>query len=348
MIAAKHWGKWFKGKGIEELKTIRHHYKKLLWGTFDESNNEVSLMDLLQLNYDEVSINMNQYVILLDAELSTGHILKYYQKNGSFDLKEVLQTESMPKTEYEKRGDVDEIYLEQNKIIKVTPPKMMYTNQRIQIEKCYSFQPPHVPYEKLKQFNLHVRPSIFLESPVVRPRKNQFSVSFHYPNQKIKSISQNNGWNSKFERSKFYERKYYITNIEVLTRRSKPNDPCIEGNYDDTIGHDAAEFAGCVPLGIKVGNKTNICQKKNDIRKFQRYMNEMDHTPPCVQIRSMDQGNGEFDTNQTTGWKKNPRLVLQFYLPESFYKDITYVKAYTVESLIGNAGGYIGEFILQF
>ena len=74
-----------------------------------------------------------------------------------------------------------------------------------------------------------------------------------------------------------------------------------------------------------------------------------EHDSPCESIRSISLLQAEEDQSD---WIESPeqykgRLVLEIYFQDTFYKEIIYVKAYTIESLIGNTGGYIGRYLKE-
>ena len=125
-------------------------------------------------------------------------------------------------------------------------------------EKCYTFNLPFIPNEKIDEFQIYIKPTIF--GGKMKPDKNQFSVSFHYPYQKSKSLSTEAGWKSKFNISRFYRRKYYVANIELLKRRNKANYPCIQERYDQQLIQETIEAIGCKPMDIKQGNETKFCK----------------------------------------------------------------------------------------
>ena len=64
--------------------------------------------------------------------------------------------------------------------------------------------------------------------------------------------------------------------------------------------------------------------------------------PPCIGLRSMYEWHGEEDITLKDGFYKDPKVVMDIKFTDDFYKEIVYIQAYTLESLIGNSGGYIG------
>ena len=78
------------------------------------------------------------------------------------------------------------------------------------------------------------------------------------------------------------------------------------------------------------------------------------YPPPCQSIKKItydyEEVTIEDDSNTMTNTSSWFRIVLLFY--DQYYKQITQVRAYDMELLIGNIGGYIGLFlgyaILQF
>ena len=205
--------------------------------------------------------------------------------------------------------------------------------------------------EQLNRFKLNIKPEILpgfngklnkTINPIVHQADKHFSIAFHFPHQRLKSLSTASGFTSSIETSKYYLRKYFLANIEVLKRRNKPSNPCIDGNYDKEILQRTTKLIGCKPPVYKLGdNITSTCNKKRTL-DFQIALINKYHPPPCTSIQSISEFHGEMDV--PAEWMKgsNSVLMLDIHIQNQYYKQMVYRQDYSLESLIGNSGGYIG------
>ena len=246
----------------------------------------------------------------------------------------------------------NQIQLSEKRLATIQTPST-YISQRGGYEKCFSFDAPFIKNENLKFLQLSISPKIFggnyIGNGLMLLNKTLFSVSFHYPNQKLKSFAVlQKEWESKYETSLHYFRKYHVALVEVLRRRYRTRLPCIDRQYDNTIIQHAMETIGCKHSGIKLGSETPICKTRKEFMEFQYELYEKEHSPPCESVQSMYQWIEEADwtikcNNTAKQFCKNGRLTVQINFSDDLYKEIIYLKAYTIESLIGNTGGYIGK-----
>ena len=154
-----------------------------------------------------------------------------------------------------------------------------------------------------------------------------------------------------------YHKDYYLENLEILTRRNKPSMPCIDGTYDEILVQNTAKSIGCIPSFIKLINGTQICQSKEANSMFENELYEKEHPPPCKRIKSMYQWHkatqtlkdGRIDTKpfkKICRIERNKKFSITIHFLDGIYKEIVYKKMYTIETLIGNSGGYIGKYAM--
>ena len=180
------------------------------------------------------------------------------------------------------------------------------------------------------------------------------TILFHYPNQKITTnfFTTEESFSSEITWSKYYTRMYFVANVEVLKRRNKMGYPCIEGNYDKEVVQRSIEKFGCAPPKFKSGNETPDCSSNEQNLEFEDWLYRY---VPCQSLESMSEWHSE---QNATDWllsrnKKNKRrnkpLVAETFAHEIWfrdekYKELTHHQSLNWESLIGNTGGYIGNF----
>ena len=192
----------------------------------------------------------------------------------------------------------------------------------------------------------------------IRPAAEKFYVNFGYPNQLYRSMSsafstwplRNNG------STKSYRMMFNLKSLEVLRKRQKKDKPCYDkDNYDGKIVQTLMENVGCSPP-IWAGNhsyppcKTNESLKKihaGNVDQFFRveFLNGKKYLDPCLNIEKIQidyvednipSGKGTSDDDEE-GW-----FTLEFIVLTNKFKEIKQVRKYSIQSLVGNAGGYIG------
>ena len=143
--------------------------------------------------------------------------------------------------------------------------------------------------------------------------------------------------------------------MSVLQRRNKPNEPCNEQSYqfDQTMLDNLIHMIGCKPLYVESKINAPICwsaaQMKDWYRPFRSYALIRDETikavRPCRVIKTIGYTYKEesCDDNKING-NQSITIMVRFRDMKSF-KETLHVRAYNMDSLIGNVGGYFGLYL---
>ena len=117
----------------------------------------------------------------------------------------------------------------------------------------------------------------------------------------------------------------------------------MDGPYDAQVVQQAVTINGCKPALLEIGNETKLCETLEDLKNFYVQLTSNDMPHPCTEIQSMNEWQDEelISDNSST-------LVIEINFVNDIYKEFIYLKAYSMESLIGNAGGYIGKYNAVF
>ena len=232
-LGSKNFKPYFPEKTEKELKNIVEKYRekfltgKLLNNATHNLDHAHEIEKYFQVDYDKVTKSLNESFYRIQIRLKNGDILNYKLQNGSLNLNHGT--------------DKDMGQELAKKYFKYEMPTIHISNRRNN-QKCYAFSPPFIPNESIGSFRIYIIPTI-LGDRRLNLQKEQFFLSFHFPNQQMRALSSNFGWTSKYadkkNETKFYSRKYFLGNVEVLRRRNKRIKPCIEGKYDERI-HDEA------------------------------------------------------------------------------------------------------------
>ena len=131
----------------------------------------------------------------------------------------------------------------------------------------------------------------------------------------------------------------------------------------------AAQEVGCKHPVSKISYQN--CSNKEDIEKFNHELYDVDPTikylPPCRSLISLSEWQGE-DSKQCKSYclfndekdkkkkeeniarcmsrcEKSQGLGIQIIFNDYIFREVVYSKVISVESLLGNSGGYIGKNI---
>ena len=76
-----------------------------------------------------------------------------------------------------------------------------------------------------------------------------------------------------------------------------------------------------------------------------------DYPSPCQSLKSINEWHAETNgTDWFLRYKKKHKKVQEtfaheIYFEDEYYKELTHVQSFNVESLVGNTGGYIGNIL---
>ena len=190
----------------------------------------------------------------------------------------------------------------------------------------------------------------------IRPATDQFVTMFGYPNHIHRSISSAfYTWPLRTNAStKHYKMKFFLKSLEVLRRRQKMGRQCYDmENYDVRIMQTIQEDVGCTPTWWLTNRSEQMCKTRESYQKINaesadqiyRLTKDKNYLDPCLDIEkiqidyveenipSVEGKSGEDDE----GW-----FILEFVVLTNKFKEIKQVRKYSVQSLVGNLGGYIG------
>ena len=222
--------------------------------------------------------------------------------------------------------------------------------------KCFSF---HIPYEPGTTFSrvvIDIKNSIFHNwKNSARPDGYRFMTFFHLPHQLTRAWpTMKLGFPLRdVTASKNYNMEFLLKAVEVVKRRNKSIMPCSSGKYDITFMDHVIKTVGCRPPYWKtkedIPNCTNPEQMQHLAKNTARYITgveKIDILQPCQEIENIYYtfADTEF-RGKTLRDKKPSRIRITLLYANSKFKEMKQVRAYDVQSLIGNAGGYIGLFL---
>ena len=204
----------------------------------------------------------------------------------------------------------------------------------------------NVSYEKNKR---QYWDAMHLNGTLLYDQGLTLSVYVHQKGQFMRSVIQNSELILPDDYKNGFFRNYDINDIEVLRKRSDSNVPCDEKLIDEDgfFLKQIMSDAKCVPTfwdrfvdGISLATNFPKCKKSKQYRKiYHQTLARLrkigdDYMQPCTQMkvsvatRNIDSRPGE--------------LKLFFLYNQDVYKEIVNTRAFTVETLLGQIGGFVG------
>ena len=207
--------------------------------------------------------------------------------------------------------------------------------------KCFTFDMPYIPDIKMWFLLIHVNASILPSNPI-QPEHEEFKIIFSYPNQLLQSRRKNEVIHDrKVSSTKCYRLDTYLGSMEVIRRRDKPESRCNKNwqNQDEDDLKNIMNKIGCNPKYWKMPSELPYCsnhtQYKAAIDELWRMSNSI---PPCKSIEKLTQITYEFDQSGHCNGDHNQLMLRILFNRETMYKEISLVRAFNMQSLIGNAG----------
>ena len=237
---------------------------------------------------------------------------------------------------------------------------------RLGIQKCFSFD--LAIKDTIDEAFIAINNSIHPNG--LRPEFGRFLVMFHYPHQITRSIANSfRAWPLRSNAmDDYYSMMFYISNIEIWKRRKNGREQCHDWkDYDISFIEDVMKSVGCRPPYWKSRHDHPACNLQTQLsdtkvqfnvkmlqdETFQKYI------PPCIEITKMDvryeETSGEMAKvalpyvlkhfESVAGTRKGWFVINSHFWQAASFKQMRNVKAYSLQSMIGNSGGYIGLLV---
>ena len=154
--------------------------------------------------------------------------------------------------------------------------------------------------------------------------------------------------------NKSYGMKFQVTGIDVIKTRNKKSRPCDEEwrEYDKKVRRYMVASVGCVPpywKSLYPDENLQICNDSNSMKKIYVDSGWNHHTDPCRRMARFTTSYWEYPTtlhdNDVGPKYKDKYFSLHLHFPHETFKQIVLVRSFDIQTLIGNAGGYIGLFL---
>ena len=278
----------------------------------------------IDIDYDYVTYQLEDLVTQVEM-----HFLENEQEDNT-EISWVAKNNSLIRWEL----DSGESLSDYNAVIEMDT----LISARASWYKCFTIDMPYIQGVNLNVVMIKINASIFSDGEIM-PKNNDFDVTFGYPNQLIRSREKNKViFDKKVASTSNYLLETYLGSMEVIRRRDKHERRCNENwqNQDEDDLSNIIEKVGCNPKHWKTRSNLPYCLNQ---RQYLAAMTGLKlkaaSTPPCKSIEKLIQMT--YETDQ--GLEYSPSFEVHVYFKkETMYKEIRLVRAFNLQSLIGNAG----------
>ena len=168
-------------------------------------------------------------------------------------------------------------------------------------------------------------------------------VILHLPNQlSLAWSSYKNSWPKRNEKKEYYM-AFRLQQIDILKRRNKRKDPCLSDdlNFDQLILDHYIDKVGCKAPYQRTNKSSEICESKEKIAEANsNLIGREKPMKPCTSASTMI---FSYDEDEYKSKRSDWFHVILLYPNQ--YREIRMVQAIDLQTVIGNAGGYIGLFL---
>ena len=224
-----------------------------------------------------------------------------------------------------------------------------YISYRGGAQKCLTVDIPYMPLQKVWTFGIVFDGNVFPCG--IRQSYYEFGVKVHYPGQFLDSVMQKYVWREiNSNNSDYVTMRFKIQKLEVITHRKTNNYPC-ETNFkesDERKMISKLEEVGCKPPWWKEIKDFPVCRSKEHIRMFSDF-NLSNYVRPCQSIQKILYTYQDFGLVEdwTQEWLDEVYNMFEVMLEfqDGTYMEIQQIRAYSIQDLVGDIGGYLGLFL---
>jgi len=225
---------------------------------------------------------------------------------------------------------------------------------RPQGQKCISYH--------FKDLWSYVSANLWVDASLLPNHPDTWTIALTFPNQllsntvrwrriKIEKQIKDGGKNSTTS--------LQVRDVEVIQHRNTKHDRCYRWKeYDNVYLEKIMKSVGCKPFYANLSSEYPFCNSINDMKAFwDTGVKDIENIPPpCIELRKCDVEVEDTATDATKEDKIFPGIGEKLQNTSSWFrisvdiigktfKNIEQNRAYTFQTLVGNAGGYVGLFI---
>ena len=224
-----------------------------------------------------------------------------------------------------------------------------------QIYNCMTVDVPFVTNEHSSWIQIVMNKRFFPKG--IRPMSvnsgGMFMMVIGFPYQRQRYSIYTNVWPAVVT-NKSYAMRFTVTGMDVIQARNTKSRPCDEEwqEYDKKAERELLTRVGCIPpyWRKKYGEyQLPLCSNSTDMKELYQDTAWFRHINPCRRIARLTTNFMEYPSiwhNKDIGPEYMDKyFAVYLYFPRATFKHIEMVRSFDIQTLIGNAGGYIGLFL---
>ena len=317
---------------VLDLRKLEAHgaNKTSYWKFLQGEDSDKKLFDI---NFDDVSINLTEF--LLGIEMTKE------EYNGDTEEESYFLLDNTMQGNMKMKGNT------------TWKPKIYQDGNPFwgMIQKCLTIDIPFVPSNQMNWITIIMNRSVFLSGK--RPSKQitskeVFSVDIHYPGQRYRFANRRTSWSDEEptdQGTNTYGMRFEMENMEVIHQRNTRKTVC----QDDRTDEDEALKAYMIndihcrpPYWMNSENSsTTKCSTKDELRRFYK-LNIGNYTVPCRRLILTSYKYSEYPSTYYNNILGTNHFYVALFIQHKNYKEIVLTRQFDLQSLIGNAGGYVG------
>ena len=308
-------------------------YREFLSGSTKVAGNVDWNESGIEIDYDYVTYQLEEVVYKVDMTLIDN------DQEEDDDISWLVRNNSLIREELVSGGLIKSY----NTVTKIDTT----VSARASFYKCFTLHMPYMPDINIDFLMININASA-LPSGNIKPENEEFWITFGYPNQLLQSYKKNKVIHDrKVSSTKCYRLNTHLGSMEVIRKRDKPAIRCNENwqNQDEDDQINIIKKIGCNPKHWNMRSDLPYCSNRTQYKSaaWNQFKRVSDSIPPCKSIDKLTQMTYEMDEmvkpNCTALPPYHNRLMLYIYFNrETTYKEIRLVRAFNLQSLIGNAG----------
>ena len=234
-----------------------------------------------------------------------------------------------------------------------------YTSYRHAYVKCFSID---LSAKRLPNIDGQLINAILINFKHIRIADVTLIYIISYPGQILRGfvLDAEYAWNHRITTGYLKTKLFLIDIIEVFRRRKTFHKPCNENfkEDDNMILNEVAKIANCKPPHWNISEDYPICKGKEKMKRvfipgsYNKIASSsflQKFVQPCDGILAATFNTISEQRGLSLGGLISTESVnsatVGFLFKNEEYKEIKYTRAFNIESLIGNVGGYIGLFL---
>ena len=299
---------------------------------------------LVEVDYDKVTLNFSKYLLgvgMWTADWSNVDISQNDRGREYFLYDHRMKV----------KHNTSEIGRNTVELNKWTP--YFYHSYRAISQKCFTVDIPYTPLQKVWTFGVVFDGDVFPNG--IRPSYYEFGVKVHYPGQFLDSKMEKYVWNDQIwgltpNSSEYLTMRFQIQKMEVMKNRNTMINRCHAKwmEQDTRIMFEKLGEVGCRPPWWKYNEDFPVCRSKDTVKMFQK-LNLTNYTPACQSIQKILYTYQEFEgvEDWTQEWLDEANSIFEVLLEfqDGTYIEIQRIRAYSIQDLVGDMGGYLGLFL---